>query len=127
MFAHLLMYNNEGKGHEVLVIFSKIAHGGSETIMSILLIIFANGWTVLYQDIETEANIEIYVPVTAIIGIVHVLCCCLTYIDVDASHRYHDFSGSEGYMLLFTKIIIWVYFSYCYSVTLVKIKNDPSK
>ena len=36
---------------------------------------------------------EIYVPIMALIVMVHVLVSALTFIDVDSQHKYHDFAG----------------------------------
>ena len=61
--------------------------------MSILLMIFATGWTVIYTDLELDENGEIYVPLVALVAIAHIMVAALAFIDVDAHHKYHDFAG----------------------------------
>ena len=62
--------------------------------MSMLLIQLISGWTVTYQDIELDDNMEIYVPIMLLVVMVEIIITALTFIDVDSSsHRYHDFAG----------------------------------
>ena len=61
--------------------------------MSMLLIMMASGWTVTYQNIDLDDNLEIFIPTMALIVMVHVMVSALTFVDVDATHKYHDFSG----------------------------------
>lgn len=92
--------------------------------MSMLLIILASGWTVLYQDIDMDSHAELFIPVIALIVIVHILCACLTFVDIDSSHRYHDFSGVEGWVLFTTKLLIWCSFTYTYFQTSKKLREQ---
>ena len=62
--------------------------------MSMLLIQLISGWTVTYQDIELDDNMEIYVPIMLLVVMVEIIITALTFIDLDSSsHRYHDFAG----------------------------------
>ena len=60
---------------------------------------------------------EIYVPVIALVVMIHVLVSALTFIDDDSQHKYHDFAGVQGWVLLVTKVLLWVYFVYTHSKT----------
>ena len=33
--------------------------------------------------------------------------------DIDASHKYHDFAGVQGWCLLGLKTVLFLYFGYC--------------
>lgn len=61
--------------------------------MTILLFSLATGWTITYQEIDLDENMEIYIPIMALVVMVHVLVSALTFIDMDSSHKYHDFAG----------------------------------
>lgn len=78
---HLWLYSYDGEGQLVLDILSKVAQAFSEMTMTILLVSLASGWTVTYQDVDLDDKIEIYVPVTALVVMVHVLVSSLTFID----------------------------------------------
>ena len=61
---------------------------------------------------------EIYVPIMLFIVMVEVIITALTFVDVESSsHRYHDFTGIQGMILLVMKFSIWVYFAYKYFQT----------
>jgi hypothetical protein len=56
---------------------------------------------------------EIYVPIMLFIVMVEVMITALTFVDVESSsHRYHDFAGIQGGILLVMKFSIWAYFAY---------------
>jgi len=50
-----------------------------------------------------------------IVLMVHVFIVALTFVDIDASHKYHDFSGGQGWCLFAVKTILFFYFYYCCS------------
>ena len=52
--------------------------------MSMLLFWLASGWTLTYLDIDLDENMEIYIPVMALVVMVHVLLAALTFIDIDS-------------------------------------------
>lgn len=85
--------------------------------MSMLLFWLASGWTLTYQDIDLDDNMEIYIPVMALVVMVHVLLAALTFIDIDSQTKYHDFAGLQGWFLLATKILLWIYFCYVFTKT----------
>lgn len=50
----------------------------------------------------------------AIVVAVHFVLAALTYIDVDASHKYHDYAGIQGYVLILFKMCLFAYYYWCY-------------
>lgn len=90
---HLWMYSYNGRGIPIFDIFSLISFMMSEITVSSLLMMVAHGWTILYQDLDFDNNLEIYLPVGSIVVAVHLVLAAMTYIDVDAHHKYHDYSG----------------------------------
>ena len=112
---HLWTYSNDGEGVLPADILAKVFSAISEIIMSMLLIQLVSGWTVTYQDIELDDNMEIYIPIMLFIVMIEVVITALTFVDVDSSsHRYHDFAGWQGLILLIMKIGLWAYFLYTY-------------
>jgi hypothetical protein len=65
----------------------------AEIGMSSLLMLFASGWTMSFQDIDWDNNLEFYIPVVSLTVAVHLVLAAMTYIDEDAYHKYHDFAG----------------------------------
>ena len=84
----------------------------SEITICILLIMIAQGWTIVYQDLNWDDNIEFYLPIGSIVVAVHLVLAAMTYIDIDASHKYHDFAGIQGFALIIMKFCIFGYYLY---------------
>ena len=114
---HLWWYSSDGDGILVLDILGKMAQASSEVTMSVLLLMLANGWTTLYQEIDIDDGAEIYLPIGALVIMIHVVVAALTFVDIDASHKYHDFAGIQGWVLLALKVSIFAYFYWCHSKT----------
>ena len=81
-------------------------------MMSMLLILLAGGWTLTYQEIDIDEGAEIYLPVGAVVVMLHIVITALTFADIDATHKYHDFAGIQGWCLFVIKILIWTFFVY---------------
>jgi len=110
---HLWFYSGDGEGYMVLDVLSKIISGLSEVSMSLLLVLLATGWTITYQNLDFDDGLEIYLPMTALIVMVQIIVAALTFVDVDASHKYHDFAGIQGWVLFFLKTLVYAYYLWC--------------
>lgn len=110
---HLWAFSYNGNGVIVFDIISKVIQAFSEVIMSGLLLLLANGWTTTYMklSLEDDSN-DALLPFGAICLMVHVSMGCLTFVDVDASHKYHDFAGAQGFFLIFAKLTLFAIFIY---------------
>ena len=51
------------------------------------------------------------------------MVAALTFVDIDANHKYHDFAGVQGWVLFITKFILYGFFTYCYADTLPKLEK----
>jgi hypothetical protein len=85
--------------------------------MSALLIMLANGWTLTYQEVELDDTAELYLPIAAMVIMVHVIMSALTFVDLDASHKYHDFAGIQGFIMYALKMLIWLCFLWHWNYT----------
>ena len=110
---HLWGYSYQGEGYVVLDVLSKVFQGLSEVAMSLLLMLLASGWKLRYEDINFDNNEDFYIPFGAITFIVHIVLAALTFVDMDASHKYHDFAGVQGWCLLVLKSLLFGYFYWC--------------
>jgi len=86
----------------------------SEITFSSLLMMIASGWTLTFQDLDIDGNLDIYLPIGSIVIVVHLVLAAMTYIDFDASHKYHDFAGIQGFVLIAFKFGLFAYYVYCY-------------
>ena len=100
-------------GYVTLDVASNVMQGISEVIIALLLIFLASGWKLTFEDIEFDENIEMYVPFSALTLMVQVILTALTVVDMDASHKYHDFAGILGWCLVILKTCLFAFFVYC--------------
>ena len=73
-----------------------------------------------YNDLRLDEHIEVSLPLTCFLFIIHILCSLLNMYDIDASHKHHDFQGFEGWVLFVMKLSVWLYLLFCYSQTEAK-------
>ena len=92
-YLHLWIYSSNGRGFAFFDIMGLICFMLAEIGMSSLLMLFASGWTMSFQDIDWDNNLEFYIPVVSLTVAVHLVLAAMTYIDEDAYHKYHDFAG----------------------------------
>ena len=93
----------------------------AEIAVSSLLMMIAHGWTIFYQDLDFDNNLEFYLPVGSVVVAVHLVLAAMTYIDFDAHHKYHDFAGIQGWVLITFKLGLFIYFLYCTCSNIEKI------
>ena len=110
---HLWTYSSDGEGYMVLDVLSKIVGGLSEVAMSLLLILLGTGWTMTYASLDIDDGLEIYLPMTALVVMIQIIVAALTFVDVDAQHKYHDFAGIQGWVLFFLKLLVYAYYLWC--------------
>ena len=74
-------------------VFAKIFVCISEVVLSILLMMLASGWTLTYDDIDFDDSLDIYMPIGAVVVVLHIMLAALDYVDIDEFHKYHDYAG----------------------------------
>ena len=125
--VNLWAYASDGEGYQLCDVLSKVSQGFSEVSMSLLLITLASGWKTRYEEIDFDDGLEIYLPMTALVLMVHIILVALTFVDIDASHKYHDFAGVQGWCLVFLKTILFCYFLYCIYDSQEQSKKERAK
>ena len=111
-FLHLLVYSWNGEGVPVFDIFGMISHMFAEVSMTVLVSMIASGWTLSYKSIDWDNNLDIWIPVGAIVLAIHLILAAMTYVDIDAYHKYHDYAGVQGIVLVVLKLLMSFYFFY---------------
>lgn len=86
----------------------------SEICMACLFLMLSYGWTLSFQDIDWDSNLEIFIPVGSLTVAVHLILAAMTYIDEDAYHKYHDFSGIQGIILMVLRVALFCFYIYSY-------------
>lgn len=82
--------------------------------------LIAYGWTLTTQNYFDP---EIFCVVTSIIGVFHLMIAVLTIIDKDEKHKYHDYGGVQGFLIVLARIGLFAGFL----IGLCKTKQHLSK
>ena len=96
----------------------------SECIMSLLVLMLANGWYTRFKSFDFDDGLEVYAPLWMLVLIIHIIFGALTFIDNDAYHKYHDFHGWPGYCIILSKFILVGVFWYFHTSAREQIQKD---
>lgn len=112
--AHQVKFSEDGRGLMFLEVMGTILDMVSESIMTLLVLMLANGWMTGFVKNDYDDYLDVWAPIMMVVMLVHVLSGGLTYVDQDAHHKYHDFHGWQGYFLVGSKLLIagahlWLY------------------
>jgi len=88
---HEFRYRANGRGYFALDVLSTILDQLSECVMTLLVMMLANGWMTRFQ--KYDGDNDLYIALGFFSLFLHVLMGTLTYVDQDAHHKYHDFHG----------------------------------
>lgn len=93
----------------------------SECVMTLVVLMLANGWYTRFKSYDFDDGLEIYAPLFLLVIMVHILFGALSYVDQDAYHKYHDYSGWVGYCIVTAKFALIAVFFYFYSYSASRI------
>jgi hypothetical protein len=106
---HLFILAFDGEGLFVLHVFSRIFKIIAHVIIVWLLLMISYGWTIKYKSIDEK---DIYIILMLFTLMIHIMITALTFVDDDEYHKYHDFSGVQGIILVVLRFIIFFAFLY---------------
>lgn len=101
---HLTVMAYDGEGIFVLSIFARIFQVVGQVGIAWILLMIAFGWTITFKKMD---DMDLYVSLAVFIVILHMLIVALTFIDDDEHHKFHDFSGIQGIVLIIIRLIIY--------------------
>jgi len=105
---HLWIYRGDGVGEVTLDFISEVLFMLSQVVTSTLLILIAQGYTLLRSKME---DMELIRPIAIVVGIVHVVLVGLGKLQGDTSGKYHEHEGLVGWILLAIRILLYVWFA----------------
>ena len=121
---HNINYSADGYGILVFDILGTMIDLVSECIMTLVVLMLANGWYTRFKTYDFEDGMFTYAPLFLGVVFMHVIFGALIYIDQDAHHKYHDFHGWVGIIMICTKLTLVSAFFYFYSYSVDKIQKD---
>ena len=119
--VHLYFYSRDGSGYFILDLVSTMLQMNSQIILIGLLTLIAFGWSI--TDLDVTKDIK-YIILGGAVLVAHAFSSLLTAIDDGAHHKYHDYSGFQGFMIVFLRLGTYVVFMYGVTKT---IKILPKK
>lgn len=85
-----------------------------------LLMTISFGWTVTYRNMQET---DVYILSAIFVVMIHLLIAALTYVDDAEHHKYHDFGGLQGIVLIVIRFITYAIFMYGISDTMTQAKE----
>ena len=79
--SHHYVYSIDGRGYVVMDVFSTIFDMISESIMTLLILMMANGWMSSFVKTNEDDYLDMYLPIMMIIMFVHIVFGILTFVD----------------------------------------------
>lgn len=113
-FLHLLDFSYNGEGIKICNGISIILEVASQFFLSLLLIMLSQGWTITNTDV---VDVRYYAPLAGTLFVAHLIIAGLTQLSNDAYHKYHDFEGVQGNLLIILRIGMYSYFLLCMKET----------
>jgi len=111
---HWWSYAENGFGVKGVDVLAEICVMISQVTMASLLITIAHGYTLLQNKI---GELDVIVPISFMVSIIHVLLTGFGKITDDAAHKWHDNEGLVGWLIVFCRIALAVWFSLAFKWT----------
>jgi len=80
---HLYSYSGNGEGFVICEVFAKILGAAGEVTITLLILFIMNGWTITYEELDFDENLEIYLPIGAVVVLVQIIVAAVSFIDTD--------------------------------------------
>lgn len=106
-WVHLLAYSKDGEGWSACHAVAVVAEVGSQFFLSVLLVLISWGWTITYLDF---AQTEVHAVLLVMLLVMHLLVAGLTQLTSDAYHKYDDYEGIQGIILVVFRLGMFAYF-----------------
>lgn len=107
---HLWVYSYNGRGLIVLDFMAQALEVISQLTLSVIFILVSSGWTLKYREFPDS---DIYLPVSLLVVMLHVLIVGLGRITDDSYYKFSDLEGVPGFLLVAMRLGMWGWLLYC--------------
>lgn len=122
--VHLTIYAYDGRGVLVLSIVSRFTKIIAQLSTMWLLLMLAFGWTITYRNVT---DVDMFITGIVFVVMMHVMAVGLSYIGDDQYHKFHDFGGFQGFILVALRVFMYFAFLYgCYETEKSKLKANQA-
>jgi hypothetical protein len=91
--------------------------------MAFLFLLLSFGWSITKNNVAMD-ELDLILPMACFVIIMHTAIGCLIFIDTEEHHKFHDYSGIQGIMLCFMRILLFIGFIYGFNQTRKEIKDQ---
>ena len=105
MVIHLSKYSYDGEGLLVCDVFGRVF----KIIAQVGIIMISFRLAITKKE---DTDFDIYIASTIFVIIMHLAIVGLSYIDNDQYHKFHDFGGIQGFILIVFRLILYAAFVY---------------
>mmetsp|Transcript_12568 Transcript_12568/g.12612 ORF Transcript_12568/g.12612 Transcript_12568/m.12612 type:complete len:268 (+) Transcript_12568:488-1291(+) len=106
---HLYVYAYNGSGFYLLDLSATFFQMTAQVVVVGLFTMIAHGWKITENDIAENTGL---VVLGGVICVVQSLASYLTFLDDGAHHKYHDYGGYQGIIMVALRILTWIVFVY---------------
>jgi hypothetical protein len=82
------------------------------------------GWTITYKTVDEK---DIFFILLLFVVMIHLMITALTFVDDDEYHKYHDFSGVQGFIIVALRLIIFLAYLYGFYTTHSEVSNKQKQ
>lgn len=108
-FVHLFVYWFDGSGLWIFVYIATIMEIMSQVSIVSLVLLISFGWTITFKSLNEH---EHYLFLIGGTFLAHLVIAALTLIDNGKHHKYHDYEGFQGLLLVIIRLCIFGVFIY---------------
>jgi hypothetical protein len=104
---NLSAYQSNGKGVSAFEFLGRSGDELAQLVLTILLIMVADGWTVTYTDLP---SVEIYIAVFIFGGLAKFVLVAIGRLSDDSSDKFSDYESLSGLSLLMLRLVFFAWF-----------------
>ena len=123
--VHLVIYSYNGQGFFILDVLSTVLQMNSQIVTVGLLILIAYGWEITDTDLSKNNNKFIILGGATLF--LNSIIAFLTAIDDGEHHKYHDYGGLQGLILVIIRICLYWVFMYGVIKTFKKVPRKTQR
>lgn len=101
--VHNLVFMYDGEGFFIFKIFEDLSYMSAQVIIIWLLLMIGYGWTIKYKTVDEK---DIYIIILLFVLMIHLMIVALVYVDNDEYHKYHNFSGIQGFIIVLLRLVM---------------------
>ena len=102
-----MVYSHDGQGFWWMRLIQSMMRIGSKFFMMCIMVMMASGWTFTFTNFSEK---EDYLFVMGVALAANTFLLVLNALDLGEYHKFHDFSGITGFLIILTRISMWVFF-----------------